>query len=166
MDRRVLVLNSDYSPLHVTNTKRAVVLMLMDKVDVVELQSNVFWSSSNDLFELPSVIRLRHYVKRPYHDVPLTRQNIHLRDNHQCQYCGSTERLTLDHVVPIKRGGERTWTNLVTACFSCNNRKGDVYPPEKAGLVLRSQPRKPSKNLLFKSLNPGGTYWNEFFSAV
>jgi len=73
---------------------------------------------------------------------PVNRREVLRRDHHTCQYCGSTHNLTLDHVVPLSRGGSHTWDNVVTACERCNQRKGN-RTPEEAGMVLRSKPRAP-----------------------
>ena len=92
---------------------------------------------------MPSIIRLYRYVNLPYKGVMLSRQNIFKRDGGKCQYCGVTTDLTLDHVIPRSKGGRSTWDNLVTACKSCNSKKGD-YTPEEAGMPLARQPFKPS----------------------
>ena len=92
---------------------------------------------------MPSVIRLHRYVNLPYKGVMLTRQNIFKRDGHRCQYCGTPDELTLDHVLPKSRGGKTSWDNLATACKRCNSRKGD-YTPDEANLKLRQKPFKPT----------------------
>ncbi|MEK0188666.1 HNH endonuclease, partial [Microcoleus anatoxicus] len=110
----VLVLNVSYEPLNITNWRRAVVLLLKGKAEQVE--HNGKFIAPN--FPLPTVIRLRHYVRVPYKDIPLTRRNILHRDAHSCQYCSYTgDDLTLDHVIPRSRGGGESWENLVTACM-------------------------------------------------
>lgn len=94
---------------------------------------------------MPAVIRLMNYVNVPYRGVELTRHNIFKRDGYECQYCGDRNRdnLTLDHVIPRAKGGGSSWTNLITACKSCNSKKGDLLP-EEAGMPLKNQPFKPS----------------------
>jgi 5-methylcytosine-specific restriction endonuclease McrA len=51
--------------------------------------------------------------------------------DHKCYYCGTTERITQDHWIPLSRGGSHTIDNIVPACHSCNSRKynmtGDEY---------------------------------------
>lgn len=164
MNRSVLVLNSDYSPLHVCNLRRAIRLMLAMKVDVLQSSDEII-GGRNLVFNVPSVVRLKYYIKRPYSPVPLTRQNIHIRDNYQCQYCGSKEKLTLDHIHPIKRGGQNTWENLVTCCFKCNNKKGD-QPLEKTDFVLKSKPKRPSHGLLFKFANQNNASWQDYLPEL
>jgi 5-methylcytosine-specific restriction endonuclease McrA len=73
----------------------------------------------------------------------LNRQNIFKRDGQRCQYCGTSEDLTLDHVIPKSRGGQSKWDNLTTACKRCNSRKGD-FTPEEANMPLQQKPYKPS----------------------
>ena len=89
------------------------------------------------------MIRLVYMIKRPRPRVRLTRREIFMRDHHACQYCGiRTRDLTLDHVVPRHRGGRHTWDNLVSACRSCNHRKGG-RTPEEARMPLRRSPSEP-----------------------
>ena len=143
---KVLVLNASYEPLNITSWRRAVVLLLKDKAE--SLDGRVVYRD----FPLPTVIRLRHYIKIPYREIPLTRKNILERDRHTCQYCSKRgEQLTLDHIVPKSRGGADSWENLVTACMRCNVRKGNRTPKE-AEMELKVQPRKPFSSLYFELL--------------
>ncbi|AFY78979.1 MAG: HNH endonuclease [Hydrococcus sp. C42_A2020_068] len=143
---KVLVLNASYEPLNITSWRRAVVLLLKGKAEQLEHNGQQVYAN----FPLPSVIRLRHYVRVPYKEIPLTRRNILERDRHSCQYCNyKGEQLTLDHVIPRSRGGGDTWENLVTACVRCNVKKGNRTPKE-AGMHLRHQPRKPYSSLHFE----------------
>jgi 5-methylcytosine-specific restriction endonuclease McrA len=100
--------------------------------------------SASRSWTAPSVVRLRHRVRRPRPRAKLSRKEIFARDKHACQYCGRAGvSLTIDHVVPKSRGGDSwSWENLVTACMSCNHRKGDRLP-EAAGLQLRRRPYEP-----------------------
>jgi len=121
------------------------ILWFQDKVDILEYHSS-FVASPNQKFQLPAVLRLRQFA-RPYLtiSVRLSRQNIFLRDKHICQYCHvkfTEKKLTVDHLVPLSKGGRHEWTNVVTACSRCNNRKGDKSP-EKANLHLLNRPEKP-----------------------
>ncbi len=121
------------------------VLWFQDKVEVLEFHK-VTVSSPSQTYSLPAVMRLKQYI-RPFLSlsVRLSRQNVFLRDQHICQYCLGQfpeKRLTIDHVVPLSRGGRHEWTNVVTACPPCNNKKGDKTPAG-AGLVLARPPVKP-----------------------
>ncbi|MGJ3249044.1 MAG: HNH endonuclease [Elainellaceae cyanobacterium] len=143
---KVLVLNASYEPLNITSWRRAVVLLIKDKAEQVEHNGKFVYPE----FPLPTVIRLRHYVRVPYKEIPLTRRNILSRDAHSCQYCSYTgDDLTLDHVVPRSRGGIDSWENMVTACVRCNVRKGNRTPRE-ANMLLRHPPRKPHSSLYFE----------------
>jgi len=143
---KVLVLNASYEPLNITSWRRAVVLIIKGKAERVEHNGKLVYAD----FPLPTVIRLRHYVRVPYKDIPLTRRNLLQRDNHTCQYCRySGDGLTLDHVIPRSRGGGDSWENMVTACVRCNVKKGSRTPRE-ANMPLLSQPRKPHSSLYFE----------------
>lgn len=142
---RVLVLNSTYEAVNICTARRAVKLLLCGIADSVEDSSYHVASPSLHLC-LPEVIRLRRYVRIPYRPVPFCRKNILLRDSYRCQYCGalkSPDRLTIDHVVPISRGGADDWTNVVAACKACNHRKGNNLP-EEVGLRVVHRPKIPS----------------------
>ena len=143
---KVLVLNASYEPLNITSWRRAVVLLIKGKAEQLENNERLIHTD----FPLPSVIWLRHYVRVPYKEIPLTRRNILERDRHTCQYCGyKGDQLTLDHVFPRSRGGGDTWENLVTACVRCNVKKGNRTPKE-AQMNLRYQPRRPYSSLQFE----------------
>lgn len=128
-DINVLVLNFDYTPLNIVQGRRAIVLLLKDRAQMVSER----------------VIRLRFYVSMPLsrtaREKP-TKAAIYRRDNNTCQYCGSTRSLTIDHLIPKCRGGEDSWTNLTLACAVCNTRKGSKTP-EQVGLKLKKKPRPP-----------------------
>ena len=139
----VLVLNADFQALSVCSVERAAVLVLLREADLVEAHAGRALRAATTSLPWPSVVRLRGYVRVPYRKVLLTRRNLLRRDGHACQYCGATERLTLDHVLPRSRGGPETWENLVAACTRCNNRKGS-RTPEEAGMALGRPPFRPS----------------------
>lgn len=141
-----MILNAGYEPIKVVHWQKAILLWLQDKVEVLEFHVATVNTPSR-AFQLPSVIRLRQYV-RPYFSfrVRLSRQNIFLRDNHQCQYCGkkvSEKKLTIDHVIPISKGGRHEWDNVVAACSKCNNRKGNKLA-DQADMALLKRPQRPS----------------------
>ena len=142
----VLVLNQNYEPLNVCNARRAIVLVDRGKAEILEHGLDAMRSPSRTL-RLPSVIRLVYMIKRPRPQVRLTRREIFVRDRYTCQYCGSTTKdLTLDHVVPRHRGGKHTWDNLVSACRSCNHRKGS-HSPDEAHMKLLRVPQKPKASI-------------------
>ena len=143
LNRRVLVLNQSYEPLMVIGAKRAVILLLTEKVDSLESYREQIHSAYLTL-SLPSVIRLRDYARIRRKEIVLSRKNILKRDNHTCQYCAiQSVPMTIDHVIPRQRGGEDSWYNLVAACVSCNARKGNRVPSETK-MKLIKKPRKPT----------------------
>jgi len=141
--RRVLVLNQDYSPLTVCSAERAFLLIYAEKAERVHDDPQMMLRTVTTEYPMPSVIRLQHYRYVPFKGVMLSRQNIFKRDRQECQYCGSKNDLTLDHVLPSSRGGKSSWLNLTTACKKCNSVKGD-QTPEEANMPLKTQPFKPS----------------------
>lgn len=143
MRAHVLVLNQDYRALTVCSVERAVVLIHLHKAELVESLPGHFLRSPSVQFPWPSIVRLKMYVRVPYRKIMLSRKNILRRDRFRCQYCGSRQKLTVDHVMPRSRGGRDTWLNLVAACTSCNNKKGN-RTPEEAHMPLRRKPFRPS----------------------
>ncbi len=152
---QVLVLNASYEPLNITTWRRATVLMLKGKAESLEEDSSRYIRSDT---KLPTVIRLRYFIKVPYRQLALTRKNLLQRDNNCCQYCGyKGEKLSIDHILPRSRGGGDNWENVTTACLSCNVMKGNRTPQE-ANMHLRSKPYKPLSTLNFeasKQINSG-----------
>ncbi len=143
MNTPVLVLNQNYEPLHICNARRALVLVLGGKAEVLQEDLDVHLHTSTNDYTVPSVVRMMYLVHRPRPRVKLTRREIFLRDNYTCQYCGKvTHDLTLDHVHPKSRDGKHTWENLVSACKECNHRKGG-RTPEEARMRLRKSPTEP-----------------------
>lgn len=142
---RALVLNATYEPLCVVPIRRAVVLVLKEKAEVVHENGGALHSERMN-FPIPSVIRLKYVVRVPYRArVSLSRRAVFVRDNFQCQYCGRTAE-NVDHVVPRSKGGTHTWDNVVAACKRCNSAKEDRTPHE-AGLKLRSRPAAPRETV-------------------
>ncbi len=141
---RALVLNASFEPLTFVSIKRAVILLLKDKAELVEANIERKLRSERASYPYPLVIRLLAYVKIPPRiGLPVTRRWVLRRDNHTCQYCGRSDgEMTVDHVIPLSRGGQTAWTNVVTACVPCNRRKAN-RTPEEAGMHLVNQPFKP-----------------------
>ena len=141
---RALVLNASYEPMSVVPTRRAVVLVLRERADVLAT-NGALWRSEHLEMASPSVVRLRRYVAIPYaRRVPLTRRAVFIRDDFTCQYCGRRAE-NLDHVVPKMQGGGHTWDNVVACCRRCNTKKGG-RTPSQAGLRLRRRPAAPARH--------------------
>ena len=135
------MLNASHQPLSVVPARRAVILVLKDKAEVLVSNGQVF-RSERVRIDAPSVLRLRQFVRVPYrHEAPLTRRAVFARDEWACQYCGATAE-NLDHVIPRSRGGTHTWDNVVAACRRCNSRKENRLI-EDAGLRLARRPTAP-----------------------
>ncbi len=147
---RVLILNADYSPIHVISEKRAIVLLLAQKAEMVEPSLKVY-NSEYMSFTVPSVIRLREYKTVPYfRRVALTTRAVLRRDNRECCYCSSTAT-TVDHVVPRSRGGRNDWKNVVACCKKCNSKKDDKLLAE-IGWSKRFEPFEPKGTANFAKL--------------
>ena len=148
MDSVVLVLNQNYEPLNVCDVRRALVLIFGGKADALQ-QRGQYLHTSTRSFNVPSVIRLRAFVKRPRPKVKLSRREIFIRDNFTCQYCGTIGKdMTVDHVVPRCRGGQHEWTNVVTSCKTCNHRKGGHYLHDLR-MELRTTPHEPRPGVYY-----------------
>lgn len=141
-----LVLNADfrplsYYPLSLWSWQDAIKAICLDRVNVVSSYDRVVKSPSFEM-ALPSVVSLKDYVK-PARYPAFTRFNVFLRDRFQCQYCGSKDDLTFDHVIPRSRGGRTTWENVVAACAPCNLRKANRMPRD-IGMIPMQAPYRPS----------------------
>ena len=138
---RSLVLNATYEPLCVVSARRAVVLVLSDKAEVLH-DSDEDMRSERLALKVPSVIRLRYFVKVPFRRrSALNRRAVFARDGGRCQYCGAAAE-SIDHVVPRAKGGPHTWENVVAACRACNTAKRDRLLSETT-MVLRRRPSVP-----------------------
>lgn len=143
LNSRVLLLNQNYEPLTLCRARRALVLLYMNKAEMVEPYDSIYAHAQNIQIQIPSVLRLNYYVKVVRREIPMTKRNILRRDNNQCQYCGKTSgSMTTDHVLPRVLGGSDSWENLVCACVECNTKKGNA-PLNKSGMKLLKKPKKP-----------------------
>lgn len=161
MSKQVLVLNAGYEPLSLVSIRRAVVLLLREKAEMLEATQQMLQGVSCTL-PVPLVIRLVHYVRLPHRRVPATRAAVMLRDAFTCQYCAATpgkQELTVDHIIPRSRGGRHDWLNLVTACKHCNQIKGSLFLIE-ADMRLLRKPFEPNYVALVLLSNPvAAAHW-------
>ena len=160
LEQSVVVFSQNYLPLCRVNIKRAIVLLVTNKAEAVNLTTESGWQvhSPSVVLNVPKHIRLKiASAERMWKVPPVNRREVLRRDHHSCQYCGSSKRLTLDHVLPRSKGGPHTWDNVVTACERCNSRKGDRTPTE-AGMQLRTKPKAP--------LHPAVSFAEQFWIDV
>ncbi|MGH2740698.1 MAG: HNH endonuclease [Actinomycetota bacterium] len=159
---RSLVLNASYEPLAVVAARRAIVLVLKEKANVVESNGMVFRSERLTI-TAPSVVRLTYFVRVPHRArAALTRRAIFARDDWMCQYCGDPAE-NVDHVIPRSRGGTHAWENVVAACRRCNSRKQN-RPAHEAGLKLRRKPYAP-KDVFRLSLGRLDPSWEPYLTT-
>lgn len=164
---RVLVLNASYEPINVCTVRRAIVLILKQKAEVLD-ELDVDIHSERSSMTRPAVIRLRTWVRIPYRSLQrrITRRAVFARDAWQCQYCGRRNSLTVDHVVPRSKGGGTTWENVVACCAGCNRRKGD-RSVSQAGMKLRTVPRPPHATIFIHVASPTiPVQWLPYVPAV
>jgi 5-methylcytosine-specific restriction endonuclease McrA len=150
----VLVLNATYEPINVCTVRRAAVLLLKSKAEIVEHSA---WAlrSEHTSIPRPVVIRLVTYVRVPRdtHRRKITRRAVFARDDWTCQYCGSRSNLTVDHVIPRSKGGSSTWENIVASCAPCNRRKGD-HLPHQIRMHPRRKPGTPQPHVFIAVATP------------
>ena len=142
---RTLLLTQGYEPIQIISWQRAITLLALDKVEVVE-EYDAAIRAASIMLRVPAVVRLRKLFPRAPKPVKFSRVNIYARDRYRCQYCGvscGVDELTYDHVVPRSKGGKTTWENIVSACYACNRKKANRTPAE-AGMKLLSVPKRPT----------------------
>lgn len=141
---QTLVLSQSYEPVKIVSWQRAMTLLFLGKVEVIEEYDRDIKHVSYVL-KMPAVVRLLQSFRRVKRQVKFSRVNIYGRDNYRCQYCNTKLTLaegTYDHVLPRAQGGKTEWTNIVTACESCNSKKANRTPAQ-AGMKLLKEPVRP-----------------------
>jgi 5-methylcytosine-specific restriction endonuclease McrA len=165
---RVLVLNASYEPINVCTVRRAAVLILKNRAEILEAGEWALHAESFTL-ERPVVIRLLAYVRIPRdaHRRKITRRAVFARDRWTCQYCGHERgNLTVDHVVPRSKGGKSTWDNIVTCCAPCNRRMGDRLPAQ-ANMVPARAPKAPNSTIFIHVATPTiPAAWEQYLVAA
>lgn len=146
----VVVLNLDNNPLNVVSWKRAIVLILKKKVDVIESYNEFI----HDNIKKPKIVKLRKFIYQVYKNKPqYSRKHVFLRDNYVCQYCGkmlTNKTATIDHIYPVSKGGKDSYKNCVTSCFECNIKKGSRLLKD-TNMVLKNTPKEPNYFELLKN---------------
>ena len=165
---RVLVLNASYEPINVCTVRRAAVLLLKNRAEILEKAD---WALHSESLTLPRpvVIRLLAYVRVPRdaHRRKITRRAVFARDRWTCQYCGHERgNLTVDHVIPRSKGGASTWDNIVTCCAPCNRRKADRLP-QQVDMVPVRRPKAPNPAIFIHVATPSiPAAWEQYLVAA
>lgn len=144
--RRTLILDAHYQPVKLVSWQKAICYVYLQKCTLIEEYSDFTVRSVNQVFAVPKVIQVKGVVPKKELKVQLSKRNVHKRDHNTCAYCNKKFKLTdltLDHIVPLCKGGEnRSWLNLISACYSCNGKKGG-RTPEEAQMKMCFQPYQP-----------------------
>ncbi len=161
----VLLLNGDFQPIRVISTKRAIVLVLTEKAEVLAEGSAEFRSATRTV-KVPDVIRLKKFVQIPFRaKIPLSNTAVLKRDHYKCAYCNHKAN-TVDHVIPKSRGGRHQWENVVAACRTCNAKKADKLLSE-IGWSLSFTPRIPTGTVwLLVGVREIPEGWSPFLDAT
>jgi 5-methylcytosine-specific restriction endonuclease McrA len=152
---RVLVLNASYEPINVCTTRRATVLVLKSRAEMLERGEGQLHSERLAI-DRPCVIRLVRYVRVPrdVHRRKITRKAVLARDAYRCQYCGrESAGMTVDHVIPRSKGGLSVWENIVASCAPCNRKKGNLTP-HQAKMHPATHPRPPGPTVFIRIAAP------------
>ena len=163
----MLVLNATYEPINVCTVRRAVVLLLKEKAEVIERAEWELHAATATIAR-PVVIRLVTYVRIPRdtHRRKITRRAVFARDDWTCQYCGARSNLTVDHVIPRSKGGLSSWENIVASCAPCNRRKGDRTPAQ-ANMHPNQAPRTPHAEIFIRVSSPTiPTAWRAYLPSA
>lgn len=147
---RTIVLNGDFTFLNTVNWRRGLILVMSGKSEVLKYADKIIRCADGSELPIPLVIRLIKMIRMIYRNrVPYTKKNVMIRDNNTCVYCGSQHDLTVDHMIPVSRGGETSFENCVTACWECNNKK-DNRTPTEAKMFTSKRPQAPTISEFFR----------------
>lgn len=160
---RCLVLNADYTPLTIINWQKALVWAIKHEyntkigIEILDFyKDDYILGTNNKKHPIPAVAKTARYFRINNYRVKFSRKNLFIRDNHTCQYCYNQfdiNNLTYDHVIPKSVwnhniGSPTSWTNIVTACISCNHKKRN-RTPKQANMPLKNLPYIPQKNIKY-----------------
>jgi len=161
-----LLLNASYEPLRVIDSKRAIVLVMQEKAEIVSEGSEEYHSATASVL-VPDVVRLKRFVHVPFRArIPLSNAAVLRRDNHECAYCDKRKGTTVDHIVPRAKGGQHRWENVVAACRPCNGAKADKTL-EDWGRELRFQPYVPTGTMwLLMGLKEQSETWAPYLDVA
>lgn len=166
-----LLLNSTYESIGFISDRKVFKLLAKDKVEILESWEGAkIYFGKGITIDYPAVLRLKHHVRWIPKKVRFNRTAVFRRDQHICQYCGKAltpSKLTLDHIFPRARGGDNSWKNCVTACFICNNKKGN-RTPEEAGMRLIKKPITPTMGIAneYHLMHHKHQSWKDYIPTV
>jgi len=146
MDNSCIILNADYTFLNIVNWQKAITLVVKGKTEVLRYTEKVARNFERTvIMKIPAVMRLINIIRVIYRThVPFNKRNVIVRDEFKCTYCGiESKSLTIDHVIPVSRGGKSEFENCVAACRSCNHKKGSRLPSE-ANMYFQKRPYQPT----------------------
>ena len=166
MAKKVLLLNHSYEVLSFITERKAIRLIVKEKVEVLHSWIDGAIKYASGVMNFPAVIRLKYLIKKSFsRRPPFSRRAVFKRDKNECQYCGqhlNSDSITIDHITPRSRGGKSTFENCVTSCKTCNKRKGHKSI-EEAGLTLRIMPVAPKSYPHFVDADDAwNDEWNKY----
>ena len=141
-----IILNADYSFLNIVSWQKAITLMIKGKTEVLKYtEKTVKNFEKTIIMKIPAVMKLINIIRVIYRNqVPFNKRNVIVRDEFTCMYCGKKPKtLTVDHVIPISKGGKSTFENCVAACKTCNTKKGNKLPSE-INMYIKRKPFQPT----------------------
>jgi hypothetical protein len=168
MSKKILLLNSTCEVLSFISERKAIKLLFKDKVDIISTWPDMPFSYKRGVVNFPATLRLKYFVKKNYSQLTFSRKAVFKRDRFSCQYCGKflkSGQVTVDHIIPKSLGGNSSFQNCVTACYTCNNKKGS-RTLEQANMVLMSKPLIPAGYLHYISeSDQWHDEWSDFFGG-
>ena len=140
-----VLLNADYTFLNVVDWKKAMRLLIKDKITVLRYSKRIVKTAEGVVMKIPAVMKLIKLIRTLYRTrVPFSKRNVFVRDGFKCAYCSAKkDKLTIDHIIPRSRGGKTDFENCVAACKSCNNKKGNKTPSE-VNMYLKVKAYQPT----------------------
>jgi hypothetical protein len=153
MNAKILRLNKAGTPISWLSREETATLLVKDQViwtlgdTVMEIRGGFNRRGVQSVLKLPSIVACSGKVHQDNIDPPLENKFLFRRDKNICLYCGghfSVSDLSRDHVHPLSKNGKDVWTNVVTSCRRCNNRKADRLP-EQANMELLAIPFVPNQ---------------------
>jgi len=141
-----IILNSDYTFLNIVSWRKAITLLVKGKTEVLRYtEKTVSNFEKTVIFKIPAVMRLMKIIRVIYRNrVPFNKRNVIVRDEFECAYCGiKSKSLTVDHIIPLSRGGKSNFENCMAACKNCNAKKGNKLPSE-IHMYIQKRPYQPT----------------------